>query len=366
VQQQIDDALRTTQEYECGECGFSLKIQITDGAAEAVCSANANHTGQRAIETLDDAVSREVALARVSEAQLAISPVARQEEVGITVALLADKYQMSTGEANTFYAFCGGLPVLDTFLGDIIPLVFRSKQDPNRRTVTPFITKKGWSTLAQCAEPDEFMGPPSLERIKGEAAEDIGYGSGDIVFKATGRKKSWPAPGGEVISAFTLAEITEARQRGTVSGHDPVHHAMVRAVRRWYEDNYPAARSSVAVAAKVLPAEVIEVIEGEYRIVDAPASSQKQRSEQQKRASSIDRYSGPDRDSDNDAITPNQTRHILKIIGDAWGWNEEDLSRDKLDDAPLDSLTKSQASQLIDQLKQDTSQGGAQQGSLGD
>ncbi len=355
MQQQTDDALQITQDFRCAECGSGLKILMSDDGARAICTINPRHVGYKAIETPAELSDRELAV-RIEERQEQLSPMVRNENFSIIVAEVGNRFRLTEGEASVFTAHCSRLG-LDPFLAMIAPLTYKDLQHGGPRTVIPFITEKGWAALAQKTEPNEFMGPPSLRPIFGEERGAWGYGEGDIVYEAKGRKRSWPESGGSVVTAVTVADQAKAN-RNSPAAADPHHFCRVRATRRWYEQNFPGATTLVSNASVELPTEIIEAIEGEYRILDAPPQRQVGSGRQQG-PSSPDRSRG----SDSDAITDSQRTYILKLVREAWGWNEEDLVRDKLDDAPLDALTKTQASALIEQLKADTSQG-EQQGSF--
>ncbi|MCH7890854.1 MAG: hypothetical protein IH921_05055 [Gemmatimonadetes bacterium] len=139
-----------------------------------------------------------------------------------------------------------------------------------------------------------------------------------------------------------------------MSGKDTHQHGRVRAVRRWYEENYPDAAALVSTATAELPPAVIEIIEGEYRVLEegeAPAGIS---------APAQSRGSGG-----GDNITQAQKEHILRLANSNNGWTEEDVVRHKLNGNPISSLSKSRASELIDYLKSQDS-GGPRQGELGD
>ena len=359
-QRDLDEAQQTIEDYTCGECDSHLKVEFqADGGVRPACRMNTRHAGYKMIETPMELADQSASIARIQESQEMRSPLVRQENTIAVIGEVAMKYQLSTNEANVFYAHFIRLG-LDTFLGQIIPLVYKSKHDARRRTVIPFITKKGWSALASRSEPKEFLGPPTLYPVKDEDKAQWGYGAGDVVYEAKGRKRSWPDgyEGGQIIAAFTVDEIGKAREYGQVSGTDTHQHCRVRAVRRWYEENYPDAAALVSVATAELPAEVIDVIEGEYRVLEEGEASQ------QRQISTGSQPRSQPKGSSDDAISDSQMTYILRMINDAWGWTEDDLVREMLDDAPLDSLDKKTASELIDRLKENIAGSSPRQGAF--
>ncbi len=107
-----------------------------------------------------------------------------------------------------------------------------------------------------------------------------------------------------------------------------------------------------------MPKEIIEVIEGEYRILDDPTKEQlppqasrppAEASEPQSPATST--KGAPE------LILDTQKEAILKLANGAFGWTEEDLSREKLNGGSIDKLPRHRALDLIVHLQELEAQG---------
>lgn len=336
--QAYNDAQQVAHDYICAVCKGRLTVPLaTDGNWQAVCGTDSSHTGYVYPETAMEVAQRgEGPVYMVNQAQRA-SAIMRKENMNAVVGEVAHKFDLTQPQATVF-CFHAMRVQLDPFFAQIIPLVFKSKKHEGKMTVVPFVTEKGWAALAARAEPHEFMGPPGVRPVLGEEKESLGYDAGDIVYAVSGQKKSWPSRGSEIYVAYTKKEQTGATGPAR---DDPHHMARMRALRRWYEENFPDARAVIVGAQEEAPEEMVETIEGEYSIIEdgAPAA-------QPRRQNS--RPQGGGRDGN---ITQAQTNKVLGMAHRLFDWNKEELERQKLGGRPLSQLTKSEASQLIDWLQ---------------
>ena len=255
----------------CGEigCDGEFTQRTEQGILVWGCPVDQAHSGytmNTAAIALQEEANKLSPYPGVRDHMARRSPIFAGAKEAVILERLMVQRNLSPYQAAAFLIHAKSLD-LDPFLAQIAAITFKNEGEgaqPGDKSLVVMITEKGWAALAHRTEPEEFVGNPKLEPMTPEEKVNYGWRPDDVAYRAIGRKRSWVEPT-EIIARVSKAEIDKGRGRTPLS-EDPHHHCRIRAMRRWYEQNYPDAAAMASTVDVEPPDDEIQaIVEGTAR-----------------------------------------------------------------------------------------------------
>ncbi|MBA7468799.1 hypothetical protein ES707_04053 [subsurface metagenome] len=284
----FDEMRQIARDNVCAECGAELQIH-TDPEKKTLVVGCLNREHHGWVER----VSYTQALRRGEEIHPAIrdnieKKMLPREDLTRAMNLLALRYPKAVENPESAALF-----IYDCLRLDLDPLISPAEAVPipfrggGRVTVQMVITGDGWLSMAARGCPDDWMGPPRLERIQDKEEIESLCGDPDAwAYYAYGYTKKTQGQPVESLARvpgyFTVAEREQAQEHGLPAAREPGNQARWRAIKKWVRQTFPDCRQSMIAITKewFQRAEGVqaatEFIDAEYQIFeDAPSTDNK-------------------------------------------------------------------------------------------
>lgn len=351
-----ESAVATVKDFECGECGGGLVVIKDEGEWQVACGPDKQHEGLREVPTAGEIVRSGGNVPVYVENQIErYAPPATS--LPAMTGIWQSKFPSLTPAGATQAAIFSLEVGVDPRHGEVACIEFSSG---GVKVPTMMITGKGWRTLAAREVPDLFDRSPVLQDIR-KAADKEEYDAApeDWVSIATGRLVGDhdSLPNRVAFGVYTQKQYkadlakTANSSRDLPSTENPQNQARRRAERHWYEENCPQAieraRQGMSALIQKMDLEGAEmIIDAEFTDLTDGTREGQQRARQSPRGADT-RGQGGDRPRPGPGtITNAQRGKLLATARDNMGWEKEDIEREI--GKPIDELTKSEASEVID------------------